>query len=96
MRSSLHAWEVTTQKSKIELAEESNIWAVSIDDGRLRTRTFDRYSRIEHLPKVPRWREVVRTAYFVLSLPSIEPETRAALEAELERTKDILKRAAIS
>jgi hypothetical protein len=96
MRSALHAWEVTTQKSKIELAEESNIWAVSIDDGRLRTRTFDRYSRIEHLPKVPRWREVVRTAYFVLSIPTIEPETRATLESELEKTKAILKKAAIS
>ena len=96
MRSALHTWEVTTQKSKIELAEESNIWAVSIDDGRLRTLTFDRYLRLEQLPKVPRWREVVRTAYFVLSNPTIEPETRALLEAELEKTKTILKKAAIS
>ena len=96
IRSALHAWEVTTQKSKIELAEESNIWAVSIDDGRLRTRTFDRYSRIEQLPKVPRWREVVRTAYFVLSLPTIEAETRIELEQELEKTKAILKKSAIN
>jgi hypothetical protein len=96
MRSALHAWEVTTQKTKIELAEESNIWAVSIDDGRLRTRTFDRYSRIEQLPKVPRWREVVRTAYFVLSLPTIEAETRFELEQELDKTKTILKKSAIS
>lgn len=96
MRSALHTWEVTTQKSKIELAEESNIWAVSIDDGRLRTRTFDRYLRIEQLPKIPRWREVVRTAYFVLSNPAIEPETRTSLEAELEKTKAILKKAAIN
>ena len=96
MRSALHTWEVTTQKSKIELAEESNIWAVSIDDGRLRTRTFDRYLRIEQLPKIPRWREVVRTAYFVLSNPAIEPETRLSLESELEKTKSILKKAAIS
>ena len=96
MRSALHAWEVTTQKTKIELAEESNIWAVSIDDGRLRTRTFDRYSRIEQLPKVPRWREVVRTAYFVLSLPTIEAETRFELEQELDKTKTMLKKTAIS
>ncbi len=96
MRSALHTWEVTTQKSKIELAEESNIWAVSIDDGRLRTRTFDRYLRIEQLPKIPRWREVVRTAYFVLSNPAIEPETRLSLESELEKTKAILKKAAIN
>jgi hypothetical protein len=92
MRSALLTWEVTTQKSKIELAEESNIWAVSIDDGRLRTRTFDRYLRLEQLPKIPRWREVVRTAYFVLSNPAIEPETRASLESELEKTKAILKK----
>ncbi len=96
MRSALHTWEATTQKSKIELAEESNIWAVSIDDGRLRTRTFDRYLRLEHLPKIPRWREVVRTAYFVLLNPSIEPETRATLQAELAKTKEILKKAAIN
>lgn len=95
MRSALHTWEVTTQKTKIELAEESNIWAVSIDDGRLRTRTFDRYLRIEQLPKIPRWREVVRTAYFVLSNPAIEPVTRRSLESELEKTKSILKKAAI-
>ena len=96
MRSALHAWEVTTQKSKIELAEESNIWAVSIDDGRLRTRTFDRYLRLEQLPKVPRWREVVRTAYFVLSIPTIETEIRLGLEHELEETKALLKKAAIN
>jgi signal transduction histidine kinase/DNA-binding NarL/FixJ family response regulator len=96
MRAALHTWEVTTQKSKIELAEESNIWAVSIDDGRLRTRTFDRYLRLEQLPKIPRWREVVRTAYFVLSNPAIEAETRTSLESELEKTKSILKKAAIS
>jgi CheY-like chemotaxis protein/nitrogen-specific signal transduction histidine kinase len=96
MRSALHTWEVTTQKSKIELAEESSIWAVSIDDGRLRTRTFDRYLSIEQLPKIPRWREVVRTAYFVLSNPAIEPETRISLESELENNKSILKKAAIS
>ena len=96
MRSALHTWEVTTQKSKIELAEESNIWAISIDDGRLRTRTFDRYLRLEQLPKIPRWREVVRTAYFVLSNPAIEAETRLSLESELEKTKSILKKAAIN
>jgi len=62
----------------------------------MRTRTFDRYLRIEQLPKIPRWREVVRTAYFVLSNPAIEPDTRSSLEAELEKTKEILKKAAIN
>jgi|TARA_B100000315_G_scaffold233000_1_gene245790 hypothetical protein len=45
---------------------------------------------------MPRWREVVRTAYFVLSNPAIEIETRVSLETELEKTKTILKKAAIS
>ena len=67
-----------------------------MDDGRLRTRTLDRCSRIEQLPKVPRWREVVRTAYFVLSLPAIDTATRSTLEEELEKTKLILKKTAIS
>ena len=66
-----------------------------VNDGRLRTRTFDRYLRLEQLPKVPRWREVVRTAYFVLSIPTIETETRLGLEHELEKTKALLKKAAI-
>ena len=69
---------------------------MSIGDGRLRTRTFDRYSRLEQLPKWPRWREVVRTAYFILSIPTIEAETRLELEHEREKTKAILKKAAIS
>ncbi|MDP2139467.1 MAG: 7TM diverse intracellular signaling domain-containing protein [Gammaproteobacteria bacterium] len=96
MVATLHTWEATTHKSKIELAEESNIWVVSVDDGRLRTRTFDRYLRIDLLPKIPRWREVIRTAYFVLSNPSIEPEMRRNLESELNKTKSILQTAAIS
>lgn len=96
MTATLQVWETTTRKSKIELAEESNIWVVSIDEGRLRTRTFDRYLRIELLPKIPRWREVIRTAYFVLSNPDIEPEQRENLERELNKTKTLLQAAAIS
>ncbi|MGB4246403.1 MAG: hypothetical protein WBJ75_01695 [Pseudohongiellaceae bacterium] len=96
MTVTLHVWESTTHKSKIELAEESSIWVVSIDEGRLRTRTFDRYLRIELLPKIPRWREVIRTTYFVLSNPDIDPELRRNLELELNKTKALLQVAAIT
>jgi len=37
----------------------------------------------------------VRTAYFVLSIPTIETETRLGLEHELEKAKALLKKAAI-
>ena len=96
MQLTLRTWEATTNKTKIELAEESNIWVVSIDEGRLRTRTFDRYLRLELLPRIPRWREVVRTTYFVLANPDIEPEARKLLESELNKTKALLHAAAIN
>src|SRR5690606_27587859 len=96
MQLTLHTWEATTHKTKLELAEESRIWAVSVDEGRLRTRTFDRYLRPDQLPKVPRWREVIRTAYFVLSNPDIDPDVRRHLENELKQTKTLLHMAGIS
>lgn len=67
MQQSLAMWELATGKSRIELAEQSGVWRVSIDDGRIRTRSFDRYLSLKTLPKQPRWREVVRTAHFVLA-----------------------------
>ncbi len=91
MQKTLAAWEHTTGKSKIELAENSRIWAVSIDEGRLRTRTLDRYLRVDLLPKAPRWREVLRTTYFVLSDLNLLPELREELELELEKLKSILQ-----
>ncbi|MES3008361.1 MAG: response regulator [Pseudomonadota bacterium] len=96
MQETLRTWEASTNKTKIELAEESNIWAVSIDEGRLRTRTFDRYLRLELLPRIPRWREVVRTTYFVLANPAIEPANRKYLEGELNKTKALLHAADIN
>lgn len=96
MQLTLRTWEATTNKTKIELAEESKIWVVSVDEGRLRTRTFDRYLRLELLPRIPRWREVIRTTYFVLANPDIEQEARRLLETELSKTKALLHAAAIN
>lgn len=66
MNLSLNLWQQQTQLGKVELAEQSGIWKVTIDDGRLRTRALERYLKLERLPKHPRWREVLRTGYFVL------------------------------
>ena len=67
MTLSLDIWERETGTTRVDLAEKSGIWRVTIDEGRLRTRAMDRYLQISRLPKNPRWREVLRTAYFVLS-----------------------------
>ena len=86
-RLSVECWEMYTGKTKVDLAQESKLWAIVVDNGRLRTRTLDRYLGDESFPKRPRWRQVARTGYFVLSaikdkrdLPS---ETQEALTYSL-------------
>src|SRR5690606_20412202 len=69
-------WQKVTGESIIELAEKSRIWSVSIDNGRLRTRSMNRYLSIDKLPSNPRWRQVARTAYFVLSKVSHDGEAK--------------------
>jgi YesN/AraC family two-component response regulator len=89
MTLSLRYWKQTTQKTKIELAEESKVWTASIDSGgTYRTRTLDRYLRINTLPANPRSGEVLDTAYFVLTNCPPDPEIKAKLE---EKTKSLEK-----
>lgn len=80
---SVESWELTTRSSRIELAEKSRIWKVTIDDGRLRTRTLDRYLEIDKLPVRPRVRSVIQTCHFVLAECNLSAEQREALNAAL-------------
>lgn len=82
----LAAFERSTGKSRIELAERSRQWRVTVDDGRLRVRAMERYLSLARLPRLPRWREVLRTAYYVLAECELRPEERASLE---RRTQDL-------
>lgn len=84
MRTALEAWERVSRKGRVELAEASGIWRITIDDGRLRVRAMDRYLSLDSLPDRPRWREVLRTAYFLLGEVSIDAGHRAQLEALVE------------
>jgi hypothetical protein len=68
------AWERATGTSRLELAEKSRIWRVNIEDGRLRARVTQRYLALSKLPANPRWRDVVRTAYFVPGHCNMEAE----------------------
>jgi two-component system, sensor histidine kinase ChiS len=76
MQASLEAWERSTCSTRLELAEKSGIWRITIDDGRLRTRTLNRYLDLAALPARPRWREVLRTAYFVLAECALDSSQR--------------------
>ncbi len=68
MSESLEIWAAATSKNKIDFAETSGIWRVNLDKTSLQTRTLDKYLLIETLPDNPRWRDVLKTAMFVLSL----------------------------
>lgn len=84
MRTALEAWERVSRKGRVELAEASGIWRITIDDGRLRVRAMDRYLSLDSLPDRPRWREVLRTAYFLLAEVGIDTSHRAQLEGLVE------------
>ncbi len=88
-------WQKVTGESIIELAEKSRIWSVSVDNGRLRTRSMNRYLSIDKLPSNPRWRQVARTAYFVLSKVSGDQEAKEALEKSVSRLQDIVESKAL-
>ncbi|WP_164551215.1 tetratricopeptide repeat protein [Shewanella khirikhana] len=87
---SVDAWEQSSRQSRIELAEQSGIWRVSIDEGRLRTRSLDRYLSIRTLPRNPRWREVLRTGHYVLAECGLGDERAAELSAKLEKVNQHL------
>lgn len=87
----LALWEKTTQSDRIELAEKSGIWKVSIDDGRLRTRSLDKYIDINKIPKHPRWRNVVKTSHYILAECTLDSDDRSALEQKLDKVMKLVK-----
>lgn len=95
MLAAVDAWERSTGTSRLELAEKSRLWRVTIDDGRLRTRAMERYLSLSKLPRNPRWRDVLRTAYHVLGQCALEPEARAALQARVDAVLAYTRRDAL-
>jgi two-component system sensor histidine kinase ChiS len=63
---SVRLWELQTGRPRADLAEESRLWTVTLDESTRKTRTLDRYLKLATLPKRPRWGVVTRTARFVL------------------------------
>lgn len=88
MSKSLEVWEQNTGKGKLELAEESEIWRVSLDQGSYKTRTLDKYLQIRSLPKKPRTKDVIDTVDFILQACAPQGETRNKLQEGLAQLKN--------
>lgn len=95
MVSSLAAWEQSTRSGAIELAERSRVWRVAIDDGRLRVRAMERYLSLAKIPRHPRWREVLRTTYYVLAEAPLDSDKRAELRQRCESVQALVRRRAL-
>ncbi len=88
-------WERSTGSSRLELAEKSRVWRVTVDDGRLRARAMERYLSLSKLPNNPRWRDVLRSAYFVLGHCPLESASRETLQARLDAVLAYTRRSAL-
>lgn len=95
MLSAIEHWERGTGTNRIELAERSRIWRIGIDDGRLRARTMERYLTLSKLPDNPRWRDVLRTVYFVLEHCPIDPVPREDLQRRIYEVQAYARRDAL-
>lgn len=90
MASAIDHWQAQGG-SRIQLAEQSGHWRVQLDGSTARSRTFDRYTSVETLPKRPNVEKVLATAKFVLQSQTVAaPDLRAAIqqiETKLLRTR---------
>lgn len=88
-------WERSTGSSRLELAERSRIWRVTIDEGRLRVRAMERYLVLSKLPRQPRWRDVLRSAYYVLGHCTMAPQEREELQRRVDAALAYTRRRAL-
>jgi len=91
----IEAWERSTGTNRIEMAERSRIWSINIDDGRLRARAMERYLNLSKLPQNPRWRDVLRTAYFVMGQCPLDAQEREELQRQVDAVLAYTRRNAL-
>ncbi len=91
MNTALDLWFETTGNTKADLAEQSRLWNVYIDkDGWARTQTLDKYLSPDTLPLRPRWKNIITTGDFVLTLCESPSPKRQVLEGQLNQLKNLL------
>ena len=95
MVEAINTWEQSTGKTRVDLAEESKFWTITIDNGCLRTRSLDKYLQIETIPRNPRWRVVVQTCHYILADLNVAAPQRELLTQELDQTMSMLKELAL-
>jgi len=83
MIQALQYWQQCTFRSKIELATDSAVWTVNMDNSSPQTRTMDKYLHIDSIPKRPKTDDVVRTAHYVLFHCKRNTQLRQSLETDL-------------
>ena len=89
---SLEIWTESTGRTKADLAEESGLWNVQMDrNGWRRTATLDRYLEVGKLPKIPKWKPVLRTVRFVAAR-SVVGNAGFDLATEADRLETMLGR----
>lgn len=91
----VEAWERSTGQGRLELAEKSRIWRVTVDDGRLRARAMERYLSLSKLPRQPRWRDVLRSGYYVLAECALEEHVRGELQRHVDAVLAYTRRNAL-
>lgn len=96
MINAISIWESHTNTNRVELAEKSKIWTVSIDNGTLRTRSLDKYLSLDKIPQNPRWRNVAGTCHFILADPDIPAVDRLKLNQNLDEIMQIIKELSLS
>jgi len=79
----LTIWEECTHTSKIQLADQSGLWRVSLDNGTAKTRTLDKYLSLETIPNNPRWKTVIQTANFIIRQCPDHPMTEKLKKLKL-------------
>lgn len=61
-------WELATQRSKIQFADESGLWRTYLDSrGTCSTKTLDKYLHMESLPANPKVHLIEKSIHFVLA-----------------------------
>ena len=76
----LGIWEAIKADDKIAFAQTSGLWRVTNDNGTLKTRTLDKYLRMETLPQNPRYKTVGKTLEYVARMEGVGEDDRVWLE----------------
>ncbi len=90
MTTALECWEDCTGKSRIELAQESGIWSVQLDNGTYKARTLNKYLKLRTIPKNPRIKSIIDTADFVVKSCVLSTSHQHRLDSSVTQLKELV------